>query len=142
MLDILKGPKYPDISFPSYVVSHKIVLANSLSRLFLSAHELLVLRDANACRSLGFAGFPVWSLYVISVSNVLLVSNSLPNIPIYCGLSLNFREEFCHITAQTYVAARSGEDGQYIQVIRNDCKAPFLSQLNSINLGVVCFGLS
>ena len=99
MLDILEGLKYPDISFRLYVFSHKIVFSNSISRLFLSAHELLVLRDANACRSLGFAGFPVWSLYAISVSNVLLVLNSATNILIYCGLSSKFREEFCRIIA-------------------------------------------
>ena len=63
-------------------------------RIAIDLHELLTLRDANACREAGVRGFPPWSIAAINVSHVFLALNSAMTILVYCGLSSKFREEF------------------------------------------------
>lgn len=62
-------------------------------RLTVNIYELYSIKKALVCQKLGMEYFPIWSDYLVCVSNVFLVLNSSINILIYCILSSKFREE-------------------------------------------------
>ncbi|XP_023347957.1 uncharacterized protein LOC111716716, partial [Eurytemora carolleeae] len=67
------------------------VLCN-LPRLLLNMHELVVLELIDECRDTQLMGFPVWSVIIGFISQVLLCINSSANLIIYCCLGAKFRE--------------------------------------------------
>ena len=62
-------------------------------RFILNIHELVVIGDAIKCMEQGQNGFPIWSLYMISISHLMLSLNSSTNIFIYFFLSSRFRQD-------------------------------------------------
>ena len=62
-------------------------------RFILNIHELVVIGNAIKCMEQGQNGFPIWSLYMISISHLMLSLNSSTNIFIYFFLSSRFRQD-------------------------------------------------
>ena len=54
---------------------------------------MVVIGNAIKCMEQGQNGFPIWSLYMISISHLMLSLNSSTNIFIYFFLSSRFRQD-------------------------------------------------
>ena len=70
-----------------------VFLVSHLPRIFLSLHEMFVIKDALECSKAGKKSFPLWALIVGYFSHLLLVINSSGNCLIYCLLSSKFRTQ-------------------------------------------------
>ena len=62
-------------------------------RIFLSLHEMLVIKNTMACTNLGHYPFPLWAMLFAQFSHLLLVLNSSLNSVIYCMVSSKYRAQ-------------------------------------------------
>ena len=70
-----------------------VFLVCHFPRIFLSLHEMLVIRKTMACSRVGYYSFPLWALLFAQFSHILLVLNSSMNSVIYCMVSSKYREQ-------------------------------------------------
>ena len=70
-----------------------VFLVCHFPRIFLSLHEMLVIRNTMACSRVGYYSFPLWALLFAQFSHILLVLNSSMNSVIYCMVSSKYREQ-------------------------------------------------
>ena len=70
-----------------------VFLVCHFPRIFLSLHEMLVIRNTMACSRVGYHSFPLWALLFAQFSHILLVLNSSMNSVIYCMVSSKYREQ-------------------------------------------------
>jgi len=65
-----------------------------LPRLILNIHETFNLDQITLCSWTPLGGFPIWSIILGRISQVLLVVNSSANFYIYCIIGANHRKYF------------------------------------------------
>ena len=70
-----------------------VFLVCHFPRIFLSLHEMLVIRNTMACSKVGYHSFPLWALLFAQFSHLLLVLNSSMNSVIYCMVSTKYRAQ-------------------------------------------------
>ena len=70
-----------------------VFLVCHFPRIFLSLHEMLVIRNTMACSRVGYHSFPLWAILFAQFSHILLVLNSSMNSVIYCMVSSKYREQ-------------------------------------------------
>ena len=70
-----------------------VFLVCHFPRIFLSLHEMLVIRNTMACSKVGYYSFPLWALVFAQFSHILLVLNSSMNSVIYCMVSSKYRAQ-------------------------------------------------
>ena len=70
-----------------------VFLVCHFPRIFLSLHEMLVIRNTMACSNVGYYSFPLWALLFAQFSHILLVLNSSMNSVIYCMVSSKYRAQ-------------------------------------------------
>ena len=84
-----------------------VFLVCHFPRIFLSIHEMLVIRNTMACQNKGYYSFPMWALLFAQFSHILLVLNSSMNSVIYCMVSSKYRAQ-----ALKYLSAMKSTFGQ------------------------------
>ena len=113
-----------------------VFLVCHFPRIFLSLHEMLVIRNTMACSNVGYYSFPLWALLFAQFSHILLVLNSSMNSVIYCMVSSKYRAQ-----ALKYLRAVKTTFGQLYSVFQrgilwcqNQCSKPENAAQEGINV--------